>query len=431
MNTLTDVARAPSTARVVSAGMVGTIVEFFDFMVYATMAGLVFGKLFFPTDDEFVATLLVWGTFAAGYLARPIGGVVFGHFGDKLGRSRMLFITLSMMGVSTVGIGLLPTYADVGVLAPTVLILLRIVQGLGVGGEYGGATLMVIEHTHRSGRRGLWGALVTAGSSIGFLLATGLMAVLTALTTDDQLVGWAWRIPFLLSAVLLGVGFFIRYRIGETPVMQSALAHRDVVRSPFGELLRTHRRQLAIALGAPFGMFAAYYITLVFSVPFAVDNGNIDAPLLLTISTIAQLLYVCAVIGGGYLSDRLGRRWPMAVGAVGLAAWGFAFFPLMLSDNPVGPLVAVAVALTFVGVIAGPMAAFLAELFGTGVRYSGLSIGYQVSAAVSGGLSPVVATYLVHESGTWYPIPVFMALALAVTVAAVLASGGRTNAALQ
>jgi MFS family permease len=422
--------KTPSTARVVSAGMIGTVIEFFDFFIYATVSSLVFGKLFFPSDNEFVSTMLVWGTFAAGYLARPLGGLFFGHFGDKIGRSRILFVTLVMMGVSTTVIGLLPSYNQIGIAAPIILISLRVVQGLGVGGEYGGASLMVIEHTHRTGRRGLWGALVTAGSSIGVLTATALMAGLTAITTDGEFIDWAWRIPFLCSSALLLVGFYIRYRLGETPVMKNALAQDATVKAPIVELLRNHRRTLLIALGAPLGNFAAYYIVLVFSVPFAVNTAQMDRSFLLSVSTIAQVTYVGSVIFGGYLSDKLGRRLPMMCGTVGLALWSFAFFPLLLTGTGLAVFFAFAVSLFFVGLMVGPMAAFLAELFGTGVRFSGLSVGYQVSAAVAGGLSPAIATFLVHETGSWHLIPVFVTVALSVSFAAVFASKDRTNAAL-
>jgi MFS family permease len=420
-------ATAPTTTRVVAAGMIGTIVEYFDFLIYATVSGLVFGKLFFPADDPFVSSILVWGTFAVSYLARPIGGIIFGHFGDKLGRTRVLFLTLIMMGISTTMIGILPTYEKIGIAAPIILVLLRIVQGLGVGGEYGGAALMMIEHSHASGKRGLWGSLTTASSSVGFLLASALMAVLTATTSDEQFTGWAWRIPFLLSAVLLGVGFYIRLKISETPLMQATIERAETVRAPLVELVRKHPKSLLIALGAPFGQFAGYYVTLVFSIPYVVSLGSSNESFLLAMATIAQVFYVGSVIFGGYLSDKVGRRRPMLLGALCLGMWSFAFFPLMLSGTVAGTLVAFTVALLCVGMIVGPMAAFLAELFGTGVRYSGLSVGYQFSAAIAGGLSPVFATYLVHVSGSWYPVSIMVASSLVVTFIAVFASKDRAH----
>lgn len=420
-----------SNARVVTAGVVGTVVEYFDFLIYATVSGLVFGQLFFPAGNDFVATMLVWSTFAVGFLVRPLGGILFGHLGDRLGRSRVLFVTLMMMGLATTAIGLLPTYDQIGVAAPILLILLRVVQGLGVGGEYGAAAVTVIEHTDGSGRRGLFGALTSGSSSLGFLVASGAMAGLTALTSDEQFIGWAWRVPFLFSAVLLAVGFWVRYRLGETPAMKEARDNGTVVRTPLLELLRHHRGALLVALGAPFGLMATYYVVLVFSIPFAVQQGDGDESFLLAMSTIAQAIYLGAVVLGGHLSDRFGRRLPLMIGAVGVAVWSFAFFPLLLSGATVAVLAAFVVALLFLGLVFGPMAAFLVELFGTNVRLSGMSFGYQVSAALAGGLSPLVATWLVYRSGSWVAISVMVAVTMAVTFAAVLASRNRTDVDLR
>jgi MFS family permease len=428
--TTANSAARPSSKRVIAAGMVGTIIEYFDFLIYATVSGLVFGKLFFPGDDPYVQSALVWGTFAVSYLARPIGGIVFGHFGDKLGRTRVLFITLIMMGVATTVIGILPTYQQIGIAAPIILILLRIVQGLGVGGEYGGAALMMMEHSSGSKKRGLWGSVTTASSSIGFLLATALMAVLTATTSNEDFGAWVWRVPFLLSAVMLGVGFYIRLKISETPVMQAAIERKETVRAPLVELIRKHPKSLLIALGAPFGQFAAYYVTLVFSIPYAVSNGAGNQSFLLAMSTISQVFYVGSVVFGGYLSDRIGRRRPMLIGGILLGGWSFVFFPLLLSGTVAGTLIAFTVALVCVGLIVGPMAAFLAELFGTGVRYSGLSVGYQFSAAIAGGLSPIAAVYLTHTTGSWVPVSIMVAAALVVTVVSVFLSKERAHSEL-
>jgi MFS family permease len=428
--TTTNSATQPSSKRVIAAGMVGTIIEYFDFLIYATVSGLVFGKLFFPGDDPFVQSVLVWGTFAVSYVARPIGGIVFGHFGDKLGRTRVLFITLIMMGVATTVIGILPTYQQIGIAAPAILILLRIVQGLGVGGEYGGAALLMMEHSGGSRKRGLWGSVTTASSSIGFLLATALMAVLTATTSNEDFGAWVWRVPFLLSAVMLGVGFYIRLKISETPVMQAAIERKEIVRAPLVELIRKHPKSLLIALGAPFGQFAAYYVTLVFSIPYVVSIGAGNQSFLLAMSTISQVFYVGSVVFGGYLSDRIGRRRPMLIGGILLGAWSFAFFPLLLSGTVAGTLIAFTVALVCVGLIVGPMAAFLAELFGTGVRYSGLSVGYQFSAAIAGGLSPIAAVYLTHTTGSWVPVSIMVAGALVVTVVSVFLSKERAHSEL-
>jgi MFS family permease len=424
-----------STVRIVAAGMIGTVVEYYDFLIYATAAGLVFGKVFFPGNDPFVATLLAWGTFSVSYLARPLGSIIFGHMGDRLGRTRVLYITIIMMGVSTVGIGLLPTYAQIGVAAPIILVLLRVVQGVGVGGEYGGAALLMIEHAHDSGRRGLMGSLATGSSSIGFLLGTAMMALLTSITTPEQFETWVWRVPFLISGVLLLVGFYIRRNIRETPLMEKKLsedaAKGETQRAPLRNLIRNNPRRLLIALAVPFGSFAAYYVVLVFSVPYVSGLGKVDSSFLLTMSTIAQLVYVFAVFFGGYISDKVGRKLPMLVGSFGLVVWIYAFFPLLMTGRVGGTLLAFVVALVFVGLIIGPTAAFLAELFETGVRYSGLSIGYQFSAAIAGGLSPLIATVLTHQYGTWVPVAIMVGAAGLVTITALILAPERSHSTLQ
>jgi MFS family permease len=410
--------------------MIGTVVEYFDFLIYSTVSGLVFRDLFFPVGNQFVASMLVWTTFAVGFLARPIGGIIFGHLGDRIGRTKVLFVTLIMMGLATTVIGLLPTYAQIGVAAPVILVLLRVIQGLGVGGEYGGAAVLVIEHTEGSGRRGLYGALTSASSGVGFLLGSGLMALLTFVTTPGQFSGWAWRIPFLLSVVFLAVGFYIRRRIGETPAMRKAIEERETVRVPLFELFRHNARSLAVSLGAPLGLFAAYYVIITFTVPYAVQHGVGNESFLLAMTTIAQVIYVASIVFGGWLSDKRSRRFPILLGSVVLAVWIFVFFPLVLTGTVAGVLVGFVVALLGVGMIFGPMAAFLSELFGTGVRFSGLSFGYQVSAAVAGGLTPVLGTYLIHATGTWVPLAGLIAAALVITFLAVLASQDRANTVL-
>lgn len=411
-----------SMRRVILAAGIGTFVEYFDFAIYAIYAGLLFGPLFFPSGDEFVSTMLAFSTFAVGYLSRPIGGILFGHFGDKIGRRRVMFITLTMMGVATAIIGLLPTYSQIGIAAPSILILMRIIQGVGVGGEYGGAMLLVIEHGRKSGRQGLYTALVGACSSFGFLVATGFMAAIFALTSDEQLAGWAWRIPFLMGAVLLVVGVYIRRHLGETPAMEDALQKKETVKVPLFELFRTHRRQLLVSLGAPVALAVCYPIILAFSVPYAIREGQADQAFLLGMLTFAQAFYIVAVILGGHLSDRIERGKVIMAGAVGLGIWFFAFFPLLLSGTTINVVAALAVALLFLGAVYGPLAVYLAELFSTTVRYSGLSFGYQITVAIGGGLSPLVATALAYSTGSWVPVAAVVACACLVTFATILSN---------
>lgn len=411
-----------STRRVVMGATIGTVIEYFDFLVYATVSGLVFGKLFFPSGDPFVGSLLAISTFAVGYLVRPLGGVVFGHFGDRYGRRRVLFITLMMMGASTMCIGLLPTYATIGVAAPVLLVVIRVIQGLGVGGEYGAAAVMIVEHTNHTGRRGLFGSFVTVGAGGGFFVASGVLAILTAVISPEQFLAWGWRVPFLLSAVLLGVGIYIRFNTTESPMMQPQESRTVPVKIPFVEVLRTSPRQVLIAFVAPLGMLVAYYVVLVVSVPFAVAQTGQSSSSLLSLLTASQFIYMFALVASAWLSDRFGRVVPMIAGSIGLLAWGFIFFPLLLSGSDVGTFVAFLGALIFISGIGGPLASFLAELFATNTRLTGLSLGYQVSTALAGGFTPVVATVLIQVSGSWWPVAAMITVACAISLLAFLAS---------
>jgi MFS family permease len=413
-----------SERRVVAAGMIGSVIEYFDFLVYATVSSLVFGKLFFPEADELVATLLALSTFAVGYVMRPLGGIVFGIIGDRFGRRRVLFSTLVTMGIATACIGLLPTYATIGIAAPIILLLLRIVQGLAVGGEYGGAQLMVVEHAEGSGRRGFLGSLVTASVGAGFLLASGLLALLTGVLSDEQFTSWGWRIPFLVSFVLLAVGFYIRLRISETPVMKELLAEERAVRNPLFEVLRRYPKQVLLTIAVPAGAFATYNILLVFSVPFARSAGG-SPTALLTVLSVTQVVFLVAIIGAGRLSDRIGRRIPMIVGAAGIAVWMFAFFPLLESGTG-GAFVAFTVAFVFLGGIYGPLGTYLSELFGTETRLTGFSLGYQISGAIFGGLTPLIAVSLSGTGKAWLPVAVYIAAIAVVTLVA--SAAGRETA---
>jgi MFS family permease len=415
-------ATSRSTRRVVAAGTIGTVIEYFDFLVYATVSGLVFGELFFPGNDPFIGSLLAISTFAVGYLVRPLGGVIFGHFGDRYGRRRVLFITLMMMGVSTVCIGLLPTYATIGVAAPVMLVVIRVIQGLGVGGEYGAAAVMIVEHANDSGRRGFYGSFVTVGAGGGFFVASGVLAILTAVISPEQFLLWGWRVPFLMSAVLLGVGFYIRFKTTESPLMEQPTNRATPVKVPFLEVMRTSPRQVFIALVAPVGMLVAYYVVLVFSVPFAVQQTGDSSSSLLSVLTASQFIYMFALLTSAWLSDRIGRLVPMIVGSIGLLVWGFAFFPLLLSGSDMGVFVAFLGALIFISGIGGPLASFLAELFATNTRLTGLSLGYQVSTALAGGLTPVIAMLLVQVSGSWWPVAAMITVGSALSLLALFAS---------
>jgi metabolite-proton symporter len=402
-----DVRPATPIARVVLASFIGTSIEWYDFFLYGTAAALVFNKLFFPALDPLAGTMVSFATYAVGFFARPLGGIVFGHYGDKIGRKSTLVTTLLMMGVSTFLIGALPTYERIGVLAPVALAALRFVQGLGVGGEWGGAVLLAAEHGHPS-RRGFYASSAQAGVPAGLLLANGAFAAATALP-DEQFLSWGWRVPFLAGAVLLGLGLFIRLHVLESPLFAEAQARRATSSRPLADLVRTHPRNLLLAMGARFAENACFYIFTVFIFVYAGESrgfarGDILAGVLL--ASALQLFFIPAFAA---LSDRLGRRPVYLAGALSLGLFAFPFFWLVDSGVPSLIWLALALGMTAIAAMYGPQAAFFSELFGTKVRYSGASLGSQLAAPFAGGLAPLIATSLLGWSGgrPW-PVALYM-----------------------
>lgn len=386
-----------SVGRVVLASFIGTTIEWYDFFIYGTAAALVFNRLFFPEFDELTGTMFAYATFAIGFFARPIGGIVFGHFGDRLGRKTMLVTTLTIMGVATFLIGLLPTYETAGILAPISLVVLRFVQGLGVGGEWGGAVLMAVEHGHR-GRRGLYGSWVQAGVPVGLLLATAIFAIFSSLP-DAQFVAWGWRVPFLLGIVLLGVGMFIRVRIMESPLFANIKSKQLLPPLPVLEVLRKHPGNVLLAMGARFAENASFYIFSVFVISYATRTLHLPKNTILTGIWLAAAVQFFAIPTFGHLSDRCGRRPVYLGGALFILLFSFPFFWLV--NTQVNYLVWLAIILGLAGHSAmyGPQAAFFSELFGTNVRYTGASLGYQVASPLAGGLAPLIATKLLAVGG--------------------------------
>lgn len=414
-----DPSKQNSVRRVVLASFIGTTIEWFDFFIYGTAAALVFGKLFFPTEDEFVGRMAAYGTFAIGFFARPVGGIVFGHFGDRLGRKTMLVTTLMLMGLATFFIGLLPTYESIGLAAPILLILLRLVQGFGVGGEWGGAVLMVVEHGH-AGNRGLYGSCVQMGVPVGLLLAASVFGIFSLLP-EEQFLAWGWRIPFLLGIVLLGIGMFIRLQIVESPLFAKAREEKGISKLPLFEVIKRHPRNVLLAMGARFAENACFYIFSVFVLSYAVDELGLPRPTVLTGVWIAAAVQIIAIPFFGYLSDRVGRRPVYLGGAIFIAFFAFPFFWLL--ETKVVGLIWLAIVLGLVGHSAmyGPQAAFFSELFGTRVRYSGASIGYQLASPFAGGLAPVIATFLLEWSnGESWPVPVYLIATAAITLTAIV-----------
>jgi metabolite-proton symporter len=408
--------------RVVAASMIGTTIEWYDFFLYGSAAALVFNKLFFPSFDPFVGTLLAFATYAVGFVARPLGGIVFGHFGDRIGRKRLLMLSLILMGVATVLIGLLPSYAQIGVWAPIGLIALRLVQGFAVGGEWGGAVLMAAEHGDAR-RRGYWASWPQAGVAAGSLLSAGMLAIMAGVMSEDEFLAWGWRVPFVLSALLVAVGWYIRNRVSESPMFEAAVEEAEnLPKLPALEVLR--ERPLAILLGSGLrvGENISYYILTVFSLTYLVDVAAESRGLALEALLIGAAVQFLAIPLLALISDRIGRRPVYAFGAFGLAAFVFAFFPLLASGEHAWIVFALVAGLFFHSAMYGPQAAFITELFPTRIRYSGVSIAYQLTSIVAGSLAPIIALWLYKEYGSATPVAIYVSVACAISgVSALLA----------
>ena len=376
------------------ASLVGTTIEWYDFYLYGTAAALVFDQLFFPASSPGAGLLAAFGTYAVGFGARPVGALVAGHLGDRLGRKSVLVASLLLMGVATALIGLLPTHAQVGLLAPVLLVVVRLLQGLAVGGEWGGAALLAVEHA--SGRRrGLYGSFTQIGSSAGMLLASGGFATVRALTGDESFQAWGWRLPFLASVVLIAVGLAIRIRLDEAPAFVKARQRDALVRWPLLEVLRTHRRNLWLTSGMRLSQIGAYVLYTAFGLSYVNQRFGADSNVGLVGVLVASAIGLVTTPLWAVLSDRIGRRPVYLFGAIGSALFLGAFFAAVDSGSPVLVVLAVVVGINvFHDAMYGPQAAWFTELFGTSVRYSGASIGYQFGSVIGGGLTPLIATAL-------------------------------------
>jgi metabolite-proton symporter len=419
---MTGTSRAPREVRKAAiASLVGSALEWYDFFLYGTAAALVFNTLFFPTFDPLVGTIAAFGTNAVGFLARPLGGVVFGHFGDRLGRKSMLVITLVVMGVATFFIGVLPTYHDVGVWAAVLLVALRIVQGIAVGGEWGGGVLIVSEHAPDH-RRGYYSAWSQTGVGLGFVLSASAYALVSAVTTEEAFLAWGWRIPFLVGIVLTAVGLLIRLRIMETPAFQRTTSAPKPARLPVLEAIRAHPKSILITFGARIAENGASYIFLTFTLSYATKIG-LGKSLVLTAVVVGMLFESFAMPMWGALSDRIGRRPVYLGGAIALVLWSFPFFTLLNTRSSVLVFVAVFVAVVIChGAMIGPQPAFFSELFDARVRYSGVAIGHEVASMFAGGFSPIIATALLAWAGASWPVALFLAGMGVITAVAVAAA---------
>ncbi|MEU8619589.1 MFS transporter [Streptomyces sp. NPDC048623] len=420
-----------SLKRIVAASLIGTTIEWYDFFLYGSAAALVFNKLFFPESDPLVGTLLSFLTYAVGFAARPLGALVFGHFGDRLGRKKLLVLSLLMMGGATFAIGLLPTHATVGSAAPVLLTTLRLVQGFALGGEWGGAVLLVSEHGDAK-RRGFWASWPQTGAPAGQLLATGVLSALTALISDAAFTSWGWRVPFLLSGVLVIVGLWIRLSVDESPVFKAALAAAEerkaadaqaaaqAEKMPLVAVLRHHWRDVLIAMGARMAENISYYVITAFILVYATTQAGLSKQTALNAVLIGSAIHFAVIPLWGALSDRIGRRPVYLLGAVGVGLWMFPFFALIDQKSFGGLLLAVTVGLILHGAMYAPQAAFFSEMFATRMRYSGASIGAQFSSVAAGAPAPLIAVALLDGYDSSTPIALYVIAAALLTVVAVL-----------
>lgn len=404
----------------------GAAVEWYDFFIYGTAAALVFPHLFFPADlPPFVAQIASFSTFAVGFIARPVGGALFGHFGDRHGRKNALVVAMFMMGISTTLIGFLPGYASIGVLAPLSLVLLRFVQGLAVGGQWGGAALLAIE-TAPEGKRGFYGSFVQVGVPLGVVLANSVFLLISLMTSDESFMQWGWRIGFIISIVLILIGIAIHFGVNEpdegdrtdTPEVGAQPAQ-----SPIVHAIRHHWKAILLAGGAFVANNTCFYVAITYAVAYGSVEVGVDRDLLLLAVMVASLVMIPVLLVCGALSDRFGRLGIFQVGAVLSGVWAFAIFPLIETGVPFFVLAAIAVALILISFMYGPQAALFAELFPKSVRYSGASLGYQIGSVVGGGFAPIIATALYAEFGTSTAISGYLAAMCAVSFISVVLLG--------
>lgn len=402
--------------RAVFASTIGTTIEWYDFYLYGLVAALVFGKLYFPAYDAFAATLLSFSTFFLGFIARPLGAAVFGHFGDRIGRKRTLVATLILMGASTVLIGLVPTYGQIGIWGAVALTALRLIQGFGVGGEWGGAVTTATEWAQFEKRRGFAGSWPQFGSPLGMLLAVGVLTIVTHLGSPEWFERVGWRIPFLLSAVLIAVGIAIRAGLTETSVFADLQTEGRTSRAPALEAIRGHGRTIVLTCLIRTGQTAPFFLFSTFLLTYGTTHLHLERSFLFDAVLLASGVSLFSTPFFGYLSDRFGRRRVYIVGAVTMLLFAFPYYWLLDSDSTA--LVIVAVVLSFVvhDMQYGPQAAFIAEAFPANIRYTGSSLGYQLASVTSAAPAPLIATWLLHQFNTSFAISCYIAIVAAVSL---------------
>ncbi|WP_024795654.1 MFS transporter [Tomitella biformata] len=414
----------PGAKRAVLASFVGTAIEWYDFFIYGTAAVLIIGPQFFPGQSSVAGTLAAFATFAVGFIARPIGGMVMGHYGDRIGRKSMLVLSLSIMGAATVGIGLLPTYASIGVAAPIILVMLRFIQGIGVGGEWGGAVLMATENAP-PGKRGLYGAAPQLGVPAGVLLANLVFLAMTTSLSDEAFYDWGWRVPFLFSFVLVGVAMWIRLGVGESPEFAKTQKRGEVAKMPLLEVLTKNKRTVALAAGTFIATNAIAYIFMVYVLSYGTTELGFTKSTMLGVLIGVCPIWMAGMAFGAYKADHWGTVTVYTWASVAILAMSVVFFPLINTASL--PIIVLAMALMAfaLGCTAGPQSALFTELFPAHIRYSGASLGYQLGAILGGGLAPMIATALYAGFGTTHAITVYCVIVSLISLAAILALRAR------
>jgi MFS family permease len=405
-----------SLAKAFTASLTGTSLEWYDFAVYSAAAALVFPQLFFPDSDPLTGSLLAFSTYAVGYVSRPLGGFVFGRLGDVIGRKQVLVLTLLLIGVATFLIGLLPTYATIGVAAPIILVLLRFAQGVGVGGEWGGAVLLSSEFGDPR-KRGFWSSAAQIGPPAGNLLSNGVLALLTVTMSDEAFLGWGWRIAFLLSAVLVGFGLWIRLRLEDTPVFRAIQERGEQPAAPIGDVFRTQGRPLLAGVLSRIGPDVTYALFTVFVITYGTTVVGLSRGQVLTAILVGSACQLGLIPLAGAVSDRLNRRVVYGVAAAGAAVWPFVFFPAIGGGSTAGLVVGVVVGLALHSFMYGPQAAFVTEQFSPRLRYTGSSLAYTIAGVFGGAVAPLAFTALQGAWGTWLPVALYVLVASVLTLA--------------
>jgi MFS family permease len=414
--------KASGLKKVVTASMAGTVVEWYEFFLYASAATLVFGKTFFPNSGtELDGIIAAFVTYAVGFVARPIGGIVFGHFGDKFGRKQLLQLSIILVGVATFLMGCLPTFNQIGYWAPALLVFLRFVQGFAVGGEWGGAVLLVAEHSPNKSR-GFWSSWPQSAVPVGNLLATGVLFTLSATLSQEAFLGWGWRVAFWLSAVIVIIGYYIRTKVQDAPIFIEARKEVAVEKKGYGvaEVFRRYPRGVFTAMGLRFAENILYYLVVTFSITYLKVVVQTDTSRILLLLLVAHFIHFCVIPLVGKLSDTFGRRPVYLVGVVLGGTWGFFAFPMMDTANDLIILAAITIGLVFHAFMYAGQPAIMAEMFPTRMRYSGVSLGYQVTSIVAGSLAPIIATSLLNSYKSSTPVALYLLGACIVTAVAVL-----------